>query len=35
MLFFVSADMVVRWIFRIRESGEEEKITLSSGWGHQ
>jgi len=35
MLFFVSADIVVRWIFRIKGPSEEEKITLSSGWGQQ
>ena len=31
MLFFVAADMIVRWIFRIRSSGEE-KVTIT-GWG--
>ena len=35
MLFFVAADMVVRWIFRIKGPSDEEKITLSSGWGKQ
>ncbi|MBN1302837.1 MAG: ABC transporter permease [Anaerolineales bacterium] len=30
MLFFVAADMIVRWIFRIR-SASEEKVILS-GW---
>jgi simple sugar transport system permease protein len=33
MLFFVSADMIVRKVFRMRAAAEEEKITLSSGWG--
>ncbi|MFN2151345.1 MAG: ABC transporter permease [Anaerolineales bacterium] len=35
MLFFVAADMIVRKIFHIRAAGEEEKITLSTGWGKQ
>jgi len=34
ILFFVAADMIVRWIFRMRETGEE-RITLTSGWGQQ
>jgi simple sugar transport system permease protein len=34
ILFFVAADMIVRWILRTR-AGEEEKVTLSSGWGQQ
>jgi len=34
ILFFVAADMIVRWILRIREE-DEERITLSSGWGSQ
>ncbi len=34
ILFFVAADMIVRWVFRMRES-DEERITLSSGWGSQ
>jgi simple sugar transport system permease protein len=34
VLFFVAADMIVRWIIRVRAS-EEEKITLSTGWGSQ
>lgn len=33
MLFFVAADVIVRWILRMREPTAEEKITLSSGWG--
>jgi len=35
MLFFVAADVIVRWILRRREEDEEEKIQLSSGWGQQ
>jgi simple sugar transport system permease protein len=34
VLFFVAADMIVRWIIRVR-AGDEEKITLSTGWGSQ
>ncbi len=34
ILFFVAADMIVRWIFRMRETGDE-KITLTTGWGQQ
>ncbi len=32
ILFFIAADMIVRWIFRMRSSGEE-RVTLSAGWG--
>lgn len=32
ILFFVSADMIVRWIVRTRVE-EGEQITLSTGWG--
>ncbi len=32
ILFFVSADMIVRWIIRSRAE-EGERVTLSSGWG--
>ncbi|MCO5184812.1 MAG: ABC transporter permease [Anaerolineae bacterium] len=32
ILFFVSADIIVRKVFRMRETGGE-KITLSTGWG--
>jgi ABC-type uncharacterized transport system permease subunit len=35
MLFFVAADMIVRKLLRMREPAEEEKVTLSSGWGQQ
>jgi len=34
MLFFVAADMIVRWILRMRET-EEERLTLTTGWGKQ
>jgi len=32
MLFFIAADMIVRWLIRSRDEGEE-RISLSSGWG--
>ncbi len=32
MLFFVAADMIVRWILHIRAE-DGEKIALSTGWG--
>lgn len=32
ILFFVSADMIVRWIIRSRDT-DEERVTLSSNWG--
>lgn len=32
LLFFVTADMVVRWILRMRET-DEEQVVLSTGWG--
>ncbi len=32
ILFFVAADMIIRWILRTR-AAEGEKITLSTGWG--
>ncbi|MDX1521161.1 MAG: ABC transporter permease [Anaerolineae bacterium] len=32
MLFFVAADMIVRWIIRVRAQ-EGEQVTLSTGWG--
>ena len=34
ILFFVAADMIMRWILRTRAEGEE-KVTLSTGWGQQ
>ncbi len=33
MLFFVAADMIVRWLLRVKAAEGEEKITLSTGWG--
>ncbi|GAB4582139.1 MAG: ABC transporter permease [Anaerolineales bacterium] len=35
ILFFVAADMIVRWILRTRRASDEEKLTLSTGWGSQ
>jgi ABC-type uncharacterized transport system permease subunit len=35
MLFFVAADVIVRWILRMRAKPGEEKISLTSGWGKQ
>jgi simple sugar transport system permease protein len=32
ILFFVAADMIIRWLLRIRAS-DAERVTLSSGWG--
>jgi simple sugar transport system permease protein len=34
ILFFVAADMIVRWILRTR-ADEGSKVTLSTGWGKQ
>jgi general nucleoside transport system permease protein len=34
ILFFVAADVIVRWLMRSRAQ-DEEKVTLSSGWGKQ
>ena len=34
ILFFVAADMIVRWVFRIRVV-EQDKPLLSTGWGKQ
>ena len=34
ILFFVAADMIVRWILRMQDDGEE-KIALTTGWGQQ
>lgn len=33
MLFFVSADLIIRKILRGRAPEEEEEVTLSTGWG--
>jgi general nucleoside transport system permease protein len=35
MLFFVAADMIVRWVIRAKEKPEGEKVVLTSGWGNQ
>jgi simple sugar transport system permease protein len=34
ILFFVAADMIVRWVVRLR-AGEAEQPMLSTGWGSQ
>jgi simple sugar transport system permease protein len=34
ILFFVAADMIVRWLLRSRGPAGEQ-VTLSSGWGKQ
>ena len=34
VLFFVAADMIVRWLIRVR-AGEDDQVMLSSGWGAQ
>jgi simple sugar transport system permease protein len=33
ILFFVAADMIVRWLIRTQREAGEEEITLSTGWG--
>jgi ABC-type uncharacterized transport system permease subunit len=35
ILFFVAADMIVRWVIRQRRAEGEEQLTLSTGWGAQ
>jgi len=35
MLFFVSADMIVRWVIRARKAKEEEDISLTTSWGQK
>lgn len=32
ILFFVAADVIVRWLLRMRAT-DEEQVTLSTGWG--
>jgi simple sugar transport system permease protein len=32
ILFFVAADVIIRWLLRIR-AADAERVTLSSGWG--
>ena len=34
MLFFVTADMIVRWVIRARK-GSEEQVKLTTGWGQK
>jgi len=33
MLFFVAADVIVRWVIRAKVKPESEKLTLTTGWG--
>jgi ABC-type uncharacterized transport system permease subunit len=35
MLFFVAADMIVRWIIRAKPVPEEDRLKLTTGWGKQ
>lgn len=35
ILFFVAADMIVRWLIRSRRAEDEPQVTLSTGWGAQ
>ncbi len=35
MLFFVAADIIVRWVIRAKAKPGEEKIKLTTGWGDQ
>jgi general nucleoside transport system permease protein len=35
MLFFVAADMIVRWVIRAKTKPEGEQIKLTTGWGNQ
>jgi len=35
MLFFVAADMIVRWIIRAKSRPGEIQKQLTSGWGNQ
>jgi simple sugar transport system permease protein len=35
MLFFVAAEMIVRWIIRAKARPGEEKTKLTTGWGNQ
>ncbi len=35
ILFFVAADVIVRWVLRIRHAADDEKVILSTGWGSQ
>jgi general nucleoside transport system permease protein len=35
MLFFVAADMIVRWVIRAKPKPDEEQLKLTTGWGNQ
>jgi simple sugar transport system permease protein len=35
MLFFVAADVIVRWVIGAKEKSEAEQIKLTTGWGNQ
>lgn len=35
MLFFVAADMIVRWVIRVKAKPEDENLKLTTGWGNQ
>ncbi|MEP7284914.1 MAG: ABC transporter permease [Chloroflexota bacterium] len=35
ILMFVAADQIIRYIYHIRKSGDEEKVVLSTGWGQR
>ena len=35
MLFFVAADMIVRWVIRAKSTKGELKTKLTTGWGNQ
>ena len=34
MLLFVTAEMVIRWVFKLRKQRETE-ITVTTGWGQR
>jgi simple sugar transport system permease protein len=34
ILFFVAADVIVRWILRT-PAADKDKVVLSTGWGKQ
>jgi simple sugar transport system permease protein len=35
MLFFVAADIIVRWIIGVKAKSDEDKLKLTTGWGKQ
>ena len=35
MLFFVAADMIVRWVIRAKDTSGDLKTKLTTGWGNQ